>query len=300
MDKFKAIETFITVCDEGSFTKASEKLGVSVTMVSKYINFLEKEVRLKLINRNTRKQEITEAGEMYLSSCRAILRELAMTEKHLESYATVPDGRIRLCAPTNYGTYELCPLLHAFSSQHPNIRIELTLSDDISDIIEDKYDFYFRVGQLSDSGFIGMQVGEQQMRFCASPAYLEAHGTPTTLADLNDHNVLAFSPWFAGSSFKHRFDLTPLSLDASTFVSNNGNSLRICAKLGAGIILQPLPLLEDDIKRGELVVILEDIKLEPRPVFLIYQSRNLLPARMKLFIDFIKQSSSQRKGIYRC
>ena len=127
------------------------------------------------------------------------------------------------------------------------------------------------------------------MIFCASPDYLKINGMPTTLDELKGHNVLGFTPWFVGSAFKNSFDLAPLAIDSSKLVSNNGNSLRVCAKLGMGIVLQPFPLLEDDLKQGHLVAILEEVKPEPRPIYLIYQSRNLQPIRMTLFINFIKK-----------
>ncbi|GEM80079.1 LysR family transcriptional regulator [Vibrio superstes] len=288
MDKFKAIETFISVCDEGSFTKAADRLSISVAMVSKSISQLEAELKLKLLNRNTRKQTLTEAGELYLKSCRNILSELSAVEQELNHQSTDADGLIRVCAPTNYGTYELCPLIHQFNLHYPEIQIALTLSDELSDIIDDKFDFYFRVGQLADSGFISMRVDEQVMVFCASPQYLEEYGTPRCLDDLAKHKVLAFSPWGTSSSFADHYNIKPLNLSSAPVSCNNGNSLRMLAKLGTGIILQPQALVAEDIANKDLIQILEAEQRMVRPIFMVYLNRDLLPARVKLFIEFVK------------
>ncbi|GAM54156.1 transcriptional regulator, lysR family [Vibrio ishigakensis] len=290
MDKFKAIETFVAVCDQGSFTKAADKLDISVTMVSKSIAALEQQLKLKILNRNTRKQSLTQAGELYLKSCRELLSDLEATEKKLESLAISAEGQIRISAPTNFGSYVLAPLLSEFSKAHSDIRIELELSDQVSDVIQDRFDFYFRVGQLPDSELIAIQVAQQKMVFAASPTYLKQFGEPTSLDQLQSHKVLGFTPWFSGSSFGKEFDLASLNLGHSKLVSNNGNSLRILAIQGSGIALQPYSMLREDIDSGALVGLLSEVEVPTRPVFLLYHSRELLPARIKAFIEFIKQS----------
>lgn len=283
----KAIEIFIAVCAEKNFSKVAQQFELSATMISKYVNFLEKEANVKLLNRSTRGQKLTEAGQLYLLDAQKILEQHQQLMQRMEDFSKVPQGLIKINAPVTFGTYQLTHLISIFMGMHPDIRIELNLSDTLSDVILDEFDVVFRVGALRDASYISQKVAEQQLVFCASAKYIEEYGIPTSLKNLEDHHCLGFKPWNTNSNLKQEFEMDHLHLHESKFVSNNGNCLRVAASQGIGIVLQSLSLLQENIDNGSLIKILEDDQPKARPIHMLYPVKKKLPLKVRLFIDFI-------------
>lgn len=292
MDRIKAIDIFIAVCREKSFSTVASKFELSPTMVSKYINFLEKEVNIKLLSRSTRGQKLTEAGELYLSKVEKLSLQYQHLMHEMEYFSAEPQGRIKINAPVTYGTYRLTYLISDFMDKYPNIYIDLELSDTLSDVLLDDFDLIFRVGDLKDASYISKKIDEQHLIFCASPAYLNNFGTPSNIKDLEKHSFLGFKPWQTHSRLKREFQIESLRIEESKFVSNSGNCLRIAACYDKGIILQPSSLLKDNLDNGSLIRILMGEEPKPRPVHLLYPAKKQLPLKIRLFIDF---ASSYRR-----
>lgn len=283
----KAIDIFIAVCREKSFSVVGNQFDLSPTMISKYINFIEKEVNVKLLSRSTRGQKLTEAGELYLCKAKGISENYQGLMYDMEDFSGEPQGRIKINAPVTYGTYQLTYILSSFMNKYPDINIDLELSDSLSDVLLDDFDLIFRVGDLKDASYISQKVDEQQLIFCASPTYLNSFGIPSSIVNLEGHQFLGFKPWQTHSRLKKEFQIESLRIEKSRFVSNSGNCLRVAACEGKGIILQPFSLLKDNIESGTLVRVLEGEEPKPRPVHLLYPVKKQLPLKIRLFIDFV-------------
>ncbi|WAF97858.1 LysR family transcriptional regulator [Aeromonas dhakensis] len=293
MDRLTAIEIFVEVARAGSFAAVAERFAMTPAMIGKYIKWLEARVGSRLLNRNTRCQSLTEAGQEYLAGCQSLLQHYRALEQNTLANTGQAAGRIRINAPVTFGSYRLTPLLCRFMKRYPQIRIELDLSDRLVDVIGDGFDLIFRIGQPKDAGYIARPLTSTGSVFCASPDYLQRHGTPLTLADLASHHCLGFSPWLGQSRLAEAFPLEQLHLWDSPFISNHGGALKVAALNHAGILLQPRALLSEELERGTLQEILADALPAPRPVNLLYPAREPLPLRLRLLIDYLVEQRHQ-------
>ena len=164
-------------------------------MVGKHIKNLEHSAGSALLNRNTRKQTLTEMGEVYLLRCHKILSEYNALEQETSVIRKSPHGTLRINAPITFGSIRLSPIICNFLTQYPNIAIELELSDKMIDVTHDGYDLIFRIGELEDASYVGKKVDDYEMIFCASPQYLNTYGIPNSVQSLNKHRCLGFSYW---------------------------------------------------------------------------------------------------------
>ena len=299
MDRLKSIEVFVEVVDAGSFTKASEKFGITPAMVGKHIKHLEHSAGAPLLNRNTRKQTITEIGEAYLLRCHKILNEYQALEQEASLIRTEPTGTLRINAPITFGSLLLSPLICEFLDQHPKIDIELELTDTFVDVTHGGYDLVFRIGDLENASYIGRKMIDYELLFCASPKYLNIFGIPSSIKEFNKHRCLGFSYWKKQSKIISKLDTNAFDMTHCRLRSNNGMALKIAALNSWGILLQPRILVEEELKLGNLVEILSDCKPEPSPVNLLYKSRNDISVKVRLFVEFVEKAlrSKSNKAI---
>ncbi len=289
MDRLKSIEVFVEVVNAGSFTKASEKFAITPAMVGKHIKNLEHTAGAPLLNRNTRKQTLTEIGEIYLLRCHKILSEYAALEQETSLIRKEPTGILRINAPITFGTLLLSPIICDFLEKYPKIDIELELTDELIDVTHDGFDVIFRIGDLEDAAYIGKKVTDYELVFCASPHYLNTSGIPSSIKELNQHRCLGFSYWKKQSKTISKLDTHAFDIAHSRFRANNGMALKVAALNDYGVLLQPRILVSDELTDGKLVEILSEFKPEPSPVNLLYKSRNEISLKVRLFIDFIQQ-----------
>jgi len=287
MDRLKGIEVFVEVVEAGSFTKAAEKFGITPAMVGKHIKHLEHSAGASLLNRNTRKQTLTELGETYLLRCHKILNEYKALEQEASLISNAPTGTLRINAPITFGTLVLSPIICEFLDQHPNIDIDLELSDKLIDVTHDGYDLIFRIGDLEDASYVGKKVTNYELAFCASPQYLNTYGIPSSIKELNKHRCLGFSYWKKQSKIISKLDTNAFDMTHSRFRSNNGMALKIAALNDWGVLLQPRLLIEEELRTGKLVEILSDCKPIPSPVNLLYKSRHDISFKVRLFVEFV-------------
>ncbi len=294
MDRLKSIEVFVEVVAAGSFTKASEKFGITPAMVGKHIKHLENSAGAALLNRNTRKQTLTEMGETYLLRCHKILDEYRALDQEVSLIKNAPKGTLRVNAPITFGALQLSPIICDFLNQYPGLHIDLDLTDKLVDVTHDGYDLIFRVGHLEDASYIGRKITDYELVFCASPQYLNAYGLPATLKDLNAHRCLGFSFWKKQSNLLSELDTNAFDIAHSRFRSNNGMALKMAAINDWGILLQPRLLIEQELQEGKLVEILSSFKPAPSPVNLLYKSRHDLSYKARLFVDFVEEALRAR------
>ncbi|MGF1911506.1 LysR family transcriptional regulator [Vibrio kasasachensis] len=287
MDRLKSIEVFVEVVDVGSFTKAADKFGITPAMVGKHIKHLEHSAGAPLLNRNTRKQSLTELGDAFLLRCHKILNEYTALEKEASLISNAPKGTLSINAPITFGSLILSPIVCDFLDLYPNIDINLELTDKLIDVAHDGYDVIFRIGELTDASYVGQRVTNYELVFCASPQYLNAYGIPKNISELTKHRCLGFSYWKKQSKILSTLETNAFDIAHSRFRSNNGMALKIAALNDWGVLLQPRLLIEEELRAGKLVEILYDYKPSTSPVNILYKSRNDISLKIRLFIDFV-------------
>lgn len=263
--------TFMSIVDEGTISQAAEHLDVTVSAVSRALARLEKKLDTALFRRTTRRLELTQEGEKYLVRVRSILKELDAAENMLIRSKEVPSGKLRIDAATPFMLHVIAPLIDKYSSAYPQIDIELISNENLIDLLEQRTDIAVRIGELKDSTLSATPLGLSQIRILASPAYLKKHGTPQTLDDLAQHQLLGFSSleklndWPIYDAFNHLFHVD------TNIKADSGETLRQLALCGTGIVCLSDFMTQQDIQEGRLVQVLvsHTIKMQ-QPINLVY------------------------------
>jgi DNA-binding transcriptional LysR family regulator len=290
MDKMRSMEVFVRVVDAGSFSAAARALDMSTVMVSKHIAALEKLVGARLLHRTTRSQSLTEIGERYADQCRQILQLVQEAETGALAMRAVPRGTIKLSAPVAFGSQCLAPAMAEYLDRHPEVSLDMELSNRFSDLVEEGLDAAVRIGKLKDNAMVARPLRPLKMVICAAPGYLERNGTPHTPADLAQHRCMNAMHW----RHEARWQLANGGdagnpAPACRMRSNNGDALRQAAIAGVGIVMQAEVMLADEMERGRLVPILRDYWPEPRPMHLIYPRDRQSTPKLSSFVEFVVQ-----------
>ncbi|WP_063588813.1 LysR family transcriptional regulator [Achromobacter ruhlandii] len=302
MDRLLSMEIFVAVVELGSLTAAAARHEMSAAMAAKHIKGLEARLGLRLMNRTTRRQSLTEAGQAYYTRCKTILADIREAEQGAEALRVAPRGTLRITSTVSFGSFALAPAIADYLDRYPDVSVELALSDVVEDLVASRYDLAVRIGEPRDSSLVARRIGSYQMIICAAPTYLARHGTPETPADLARHQCLDFSHWSRRTGWRlgegdgdgegAQADYPP----ASRFIANNGQALRQAALAGFGIVLQPELLLAEDVRGGRLAPILRPYWPAARPVTLLYpKDRQALP-KLTTFVDFVVARFAGKAG----
>jgi DNA-binding transcriptional LysR family regulator len=289
------IRVFVRVVELGSLSAAGRHLRLSPAVVSHRLQQLEQHLGTRLLNRTTRQVQPTEHGTLYYVACQEVLAALDHAESVIADAGGTPRGSLRVTAPLGFGRRVLAPLLPLFQAQYPQVAVRLRLSDHLIDLLQEGVDAAIRMAVLSDSSLIARKIADCPRLLCAAPAYLEAHGRPTTPEDLLDHRCLLLR--FAGSQ-QFRWTLAtpdgPLTLPVKgTLDADDGDVLTEWALLGEGIALKPLWEVAHHLRMGRLEPVLPDYPPEPAVLAVLYPHRRLLPAKIKAFADFMVEHGPQ-------
>lgn len=289
MDQLKSIAVFVQAADAGSFTAAAKGLAMSPTMVGNHVRALETYLGERLIERTTRRHELTEIGAAYLERCRDVLASVEAAEHVGEALRAVPKGRLRMTAPVSYGAHRLTPVIGAYMAANPGVNVELSLNDRVIDLAEEGFDVGIRSGRVADESLVARPLARSQMYAVANHAYLNRHGTPVHPSDLEDHNCLGFMAWGRNHSWRFtRASETAYVPVQGNMISNNGQALLSAALSGVGVIVQADVLLDPYIASGQLAELLPDWSLPTRAVY-VTRRRDLNPsAKVRSFVDFIE------------
>ncbi|KAA1153512.1 LysR family transcriptional regulator [Pseudoalteromonas sp. FUC4] len=286
MDKLTTMKAFLAVVQEGSFSKAADKLDISPQLVSKYISALEDNLHTRLLHRTTRKVSVTEAGNQYYQRCQQVVIDIEDMENSLNNLSENVSGVLSISAPMSFGVKHLATLLVDFQKQYPNLKIDLRLTDQFVDIVEQGIDIALRIGTLKNSTLIAKKVAPIRLAIFASPAYLKQNGTPTTLESLQEHNYLRYAHAEPTKRLKGYDELkNELKLE-SNLVANNGDLLLNTAIAGGGITMQPTFIAGEALAQGKVVRILKDYEPEPVGLYMVYANRQFLPSKVRAFVDF--------------
>jgi DNA-binding transcriptional LysR family regulator len=288
MDKLVAIRAFAKVVQSGSFSKAADDLRLSRSAVSKYVIELEQELGVQLLHRTTRNASPTEHGQSYYERCVAILADLDEADTDVGRLQTEPRGLLRVNAPMSFGTLHLGRALADFMERYPALRIELILTDQLINPVQDGFDVTLRIAEMVSSSLIARKITAARRVVCAAPAYLERHGTPSHPKELRGHDCLNYGYLATGNQWK----LT--GPDGDHWVqrpwrlcTNNAEVLRDAAVKGRGIALLPTFIVGADLQQGGLRTILPDFVAPEMTLHAIYSPTRQLAAKTRAFIDFL-------------
>tara|TARA_R110001599_G_scaffold46871_1_gene136809 strand:+ start:3076 stop:3963 length:888 start_codon:yes stop_codon:yes gene_type:complete len=295
MDRYLEMQTFCAVVDSGSFVKASEQLKVSKAAVSRYISDLEARLGVRLLQRTTRRMSLTEEGILFNERCKHLLSELEDAENEVSSRGVEVSGLIRVNAPVTFGIMHLAQLWDQFHLRHPKVQLDVTLSDQIVDLLDDSYDLAIRIAKLSSSSMISKQLSSTRVILCASPRYLELRGLPEQPLDLVSHETISYSNFATGSEWQFDGPEGPSSVKIKSWMhSNNGETCVAMAIRDQGIILQPSFLVAEAINRGELVEVLPEYKSIQLGIYAVYPSRKHIPLKTRALVEFLNEKLQQK------
>lgn len=289
------LRTFIAAARLGSFAAAARQLSLSPAMVGRRIQTLEERYATRLIERTTRTQRLTSTGEAFLLRAEAIIDATEQLDEMARPDPVRLSGRIRLSAPTTVGIKRLPGVIANFVALHPEVVIEMSLSDRRTDLVAEGFDLAVRIGQLRASAMLARRIGTYRFACCASPHYLARHGTPDHPEQLRDVRAVLNLNLIPRNRWPFlQADGTPFTVEVHGNVEiDNGESLRIATLGGAGIAYVPLDLVADDLADGGLVQILGDWTLPSLPIHTIHPSRQLVPRRVMAFIDAVAEGFRQ-------
>lgn len=290
MDRFLEMRTFVQVVDAGSFVGAADPLGLSKAAVSRHIGELEARLRVRLLNRTTRRLSLTGEGELFYARCKELLGGLAAAEAELTSRSGEAVGLLRVSAPVSFGNLHLAGVWAQFKARHPQVDFDITLSDRVVDIVEEGFDLAVRISQLPSSSLVSRRLASTRIVACASPAYLARHGTPAHPSELSAHQVIAYSYWSLQDEWQFDGPQGRVSVRTSPCMrTNSGDTCRAIALADEGIIFQPTFLVGRDLQAGTLVDLFPGWRTVELGIHAVYNSRRHLAPKLRLLIDFLAQ-----------
>jgi DNA-binding transcriptional LysR family regulator len=277
---------FVRVVEAGSFTGAAKALGLPKSTVSRKITQLEERLGVRLIQRTTRSLSLTDTGSAYHSHCSRILGEIEEANIAVTQMQSTPTGTLRITAPVLFGSTVLSGLIAEYMELHPQVNIDLVLSDQVVDLVQEGIDVAFRVGQLEDSSLIGRYLGDVKAILCASADYVDRFGKPSHPEEINDHQVISATGWNQWSLKGPNEQEVNINIKPRLKV-NDLSSLYTLALSGAGIAALPVLIAASAIKTQNLVPILCDWPFEAHPIHALYASNRHLSAKVRSFVDFV-------------
>jgi DNA-binding transcriptional LysR family regulator len=282
---------FITIVQEGSITQAAKRLGLSLAVCSKRLLNLEARLKIKLLHRTTRRQELTDEGTVYFEHCLHINKEIESVEENLADMQKTVQGVLRVTVPASFGRKHISPIVAQFIKRYPKIKLQLMMTDQLIDIIENRIDIAVRVGPLTDSSLIAVLLANNRRVLCASPTYLQRMGEPQEPNDLSAHQCIILSSVGALHDtwhFKNRQVDTQVPI-SGVMTTNNGEAIRDAAIGGLGIANKSLWDVYQHIQNGELQTLLEGYPLPPANIYAVYHKNQFLTAKVRVWIDFLKE-----------
>jgi DNA-binding transcriptional LysR family regulator len=287
MDRLEAMAVLVAAVEAGSLSGAGRHLGMPLATVSRKVSELEAHLKTRLFNRSTRQLTLTDAGRSYVAVCKRILEEVGEAERAAAGEYSAPKGDLVITAPVVFGRLHVLPVVTQFLRAHPEVDVRLLLADRISNLFEDHIDVAIRIGPLPDSNLIATRVGLVRRVVCASPAYLEARGTPKAPVDVAAHDCVMFGGLTASSTWLFTADKADVSVAIrSRLVVNTAEAAIDAAIAGVGLTRVLSYQIAAARRAGALTVILEPFERVPWPVSLVYASQGMLALKLRAFLDF--------------
>lgn len=285
MSNWEGVSEFVAVAETESFTAAAKRLRISTAQVSRQVSALEIRLAAKLFYRTTRKVSVTEVGRIYYQHCRQVLDGLDEAERAITNLQSTPRGRLKITAPVTFGETSIAPLINDFVSQYPQLEVQLLLSNQKLDLIDEGFDLGIRLGNLDDSSMMAKRLASRTQYVCASPEYLAKFGVPHSLSELEQHNCLlgTLDYWRFKENSKNRKIRVKGNLRC-----NSGQALTDAALKGIGIVQLPDYYVQHYIEQGLLTHVLEQY-LESDGIWALYPHNRHLSPKVRMLVDYLSQ-----------
>jgi len=289
MDRLTEMEAFATVVDQGGFTDAARKMGISKSAVSKHVSSLEARLGARLLNRTTRRVSPTEIGLVYYDRARRVLNDAGEADSIVTAMQSAPSGVLRMSVATDFGVSLLSPVLDSFLAEYPDISVNMVLKNRYVELISEGFDMAIRLGEMEDSSLRARKITETTQRLVASQSYFQQHGRPERIDDLSDHRLLHYSNQSSANVWK----ITAPSGEVRQvrgngwLTVNDGPSLMNAAKKGLGIAYLPSFLYHDALARGEVVDVIPDLPQSTLGIYAVYPPGRYTQPKVRAFIDFL-------------
>ena len=298
MDRFHAIQVFISVADRGGFAAAARNLGMSPPAVTRAIAMLEDRLGTRLFVRTTRSVRLTEAGERFLRDSRRILLDLEEAEEAAVGSHAAPRGELYITAPVLFGRMFVTPALGDYLDLHPHMQARTLYVDRVVSLMDEGLDVSIRIGELPDSSLIAVRVGTVRQVMFASPDYFERHGLPQHPGDLEHHRLLQSTAMGAASDWMYRENGAPVSVRPNARLRMNTNDAVIeLALRGWGISRLMSYQISPYLTEGRLKTVLSEFELPPLPVHILHQEGRMVSAKVRSFVDFLAERLRADKAL---
>lgn len=296
MDRLTEMEAFATVVDQGGFTDAARKMGISKSAVSKHVSSLESRLGARLLNRTTRRVSPTEIGLAYYDRARRVLNDAGEADALVSSMQSAPSGLLRISVATDFGVNHMSPILGDFLADFPDITVNMVLNNRYVELISEGFDLAIRIGEMEDSSLRARKLTETSKRLIAAPSYFEQYGRPEKIDDLNEHKLLHYSNQSAGNVWK----LTAPSGEKRQvrtqgwLTVNDGQSLLNACVSGLGIAYLPSFLYSDALKDGLVEEAMPGLPTESQGIYAVYPPGRYTQPKVRTFIDFLVEAFKQK------
>lgn len=288
-DRLNGMRVFAQVVEAKSFSAAADKLGMSKSLASRHVSALERALSVKLLNRSTRKLNLTEAGALFYEHCARIVQEAELAEQRLAQTQSEPAGLVRMTATPAFAVRHVLPALTEFYKKYPKIRVKFSCSNRVLDLGDEGFDLGIRVSFTPDPNLVARKLTVNRSVLCASPAYLKRQGTPRRVEDLRKHECVLFPPLAPKGVWTLRRDGRKYSVPVTgVFETDEMDAVRAAVAAGLGIGILPIYMAGDALRRGELVPLLRQFQVVPESaIYLVYLPNRTLSSRVRVLIDFL-------------
>ncbi|MCG8670272.1 MAG: LysR substrate-binding domain-containing protein [Pseudomonadales bacterium] len=295
MNDLNEMLIFARVVKEGGFTAAAKAMGLQKSFVSRKVALLEERLEMTLLERTTRRVDLTDAGEIYYEHCQRVLLEVEAADLAVAQMHTIPTGTLKISVPVAMGSTIFSKLISDFLKVHSQIKVELLLSDRSLELLDSGIDLAFGSGPMPSANFISVKLGEAQWVMCASPDYVATNGAPNDLEDLPNHGAVLFGSMVKPNrwTFVHEGSRQDIYMQ-ERLLANDLSTVKNCVIEGVGISILPVLLAADAIKTGHLVQLLPQYKLRTHPVYVAYPSSRHLSAKLQAFFNFARSTGARR------
>ncbi len=294
MDRFDAMRAFVRVVEAGSFTKAADTLHMSKTTVTQLVQQLEARLRVKLLNRTTRKVAMTADGAAFYERAVRLLADMDDAETSLSVAASLPRGRLRVDVPSPFARMILVPALPAFHARYPDIQLDMGVSDRLVDVVGDSVDCVVRGGSIIDLSLVARHVGDLQLGVYAAPEYLARAGAPAHPNELENthHRIVGFVWSRAGKTFPYAMRRGNESVNVHgqyVVAVDDGNAYLAAGLAGLGVLWLPAYMAKPHVAQGELTPLFQDWQMTTMPMHLAYPPNRHVSAKLRVFMDWVTE-----------
>lgn len=291
MSRWEGLDEFVAVAECGSFSRAAERLRLSSSHVSRQVALIEERLQARLLYRTTRRVSLTEAGQTFFVRCQRLIEERDEAFLTISDLHSAPTGLLRMTAAIAYGERFIVPIVNNFMALHPQLKVDIELTNRTLDMVHEGFDLAIRLGRLNESSLVATRLAPRAMHLCAAPAYLEKYGRPHTLSELGQHNCLigTSDTWMFQQNGRE-FAFRP----TGNWRCNSGQAVLDATLRGFGLSQLPDYYLSERLRHGELISLLNANQPPNTAVWAVYPQRRYALPKVRLLIEALKAELAVR------